>query len=101
MGIHVEGWGKQEAKDWAIDKGYGKERGAVSFVNRRVALPAYSMTYLYGAIEFHRLREQAKKELGEEFDLKEFHNQVLKNGVIPLRSLREVIARWIVAKKAN
>ncbi len=101
MGIHVDGWSRQEAIDWAISKGYGKKIGAKRFVNRRAARPAQSMSYLYGSIEIHRLREQAKKELGEDFDLKEFHDQVLKNGLIPLRTLRDVIARWIVAKKAN
>ncbi len=101
MGIHVEGWSRQEAKDWAISKGYGKKRGAERFVNRRVAWPAQTMSYLYGSIEIHRLREQSKKELGVEFDLKEFHDQLLKNGLIPLRTLREVVARWIAAKKAS
>ncbi len=97
IGIHVDGWSRQEAKEWAISKGYGKEFGAPRFVNRRIARPANTMSYLYGSIEFYRLREQAKKELGEDFDLKEFHDQVLKNGPIPLRTLREIIARWALS----
>ena len=68
-------------------------------VDRVVVWPAQLTAYDTGALEILAFREQAKRELGDRFDIREFHDQVLANGAITLPMLRQVIEHWIASKK--
>jgi uncharacterized protein (DUF885 family) len=68
-------------------------------VDRVVVWPGQLTAYDTGALEILALREQAKRELGSRFDIREFHDQLLANGAITLPMLRQVVEHWIASKK--
>jgi len=61
-------------------------------------MPAQLTSYDIGGEEIKSLRKEAEKRLKDKFDIKEFHNEILKNGAIPLSALRQVIENWIQNK---
>jgi uncharacterized protein (DUF885 family) len=67
-----------------------------SEINRYIAWPGQANAYMLGMLEIRRLRERAEAELGEDFDLRDFHDSVLENGSITLPMLEASIVDWIV-----
>jgi uncharacterized protein (DUF885 family) len=88
-GLHTKGWTRQQAIDYGI---------AVSEVERYVAWPGQACSYMIGQLKILELRDKARRELGEKFSLKEFHNVVLRTGAVPLEVLEEVVNEYIQAK---
>ena len=72
---------------------------ATSEVERYIAIPSQALAYKTGAMTIQRLRRKAEAELGDKFDVREFHAQVLMTGALPLAILEQKIDRWIAAKK--
>jgi len=70
-------------------------------VERYIAIPSQATAYKVGSLTIQRLRDKAKAELGDKFDIREFHAQVLNTGALPLQILEQKIDRWIAAKKAS
>ena len=64
-------------------------------MDRYIAWPGQSLSYMIGEIEIEKLRRQAERELEPNFDLKEFHAAVLEHGSLPLTELKDVVERWI------
>jgi uncharacterized protein (DUF885 family) len=96
-GIHVFGWSRDSASSY-IQRGGLPEEGE-TLTDRIVVWPGQLTAYDTGALEILALRAQAERELGDRFDIREFHDQVLANGAITLPMLRQVIQHWIVEKK--
>jgi len=67
----------------------------VRSVERYIVNPGQATAYMIGFLKILELRELAKKTLGDEFDIGEFHHQVLKNGAVPLTVLEENIRQWL------
>ena len=74
---------------------------ATAEVERYIAIPSQATAYKTGALTIQRLRDKAKTALGDKFDIREFHDQVLDTGALPLSVLEQKIDRWIAAKKAS
>lgn len=74
---------------------------AVKDITRFQNTPAIAMSYMIGHETFVKLRQQAQRELGESFSMKEFHYQILRQGEIPLEYLEEHISRFIKCKKGS
>jgi uncharacterized protein (DUF885 family) len=72
---------------------------ATAEVERYIAIPSQALAYKIGALTISRLREKAKTELGAKFDVREFHNEVLNTGALPLTVLEKKIDDWIASKK--
>ena len=72
---------------------------ATSEVERYIAIPSQALAYKTGAMTIQKLRRKAEAELGNKFDIREFHAQVLMTGSLPLAILEQKIDRWIAAKK--
>ena len=72
---------------------------ATSEVERYIAIPSQALAYKTGAMTIQKLRRKAEAELGDRFDIREFHAQVLMTGSLPLAILEQKIDRWIAAKK--
>jgi uncharacterized protein (DUF885 family) len=70
-------------------------------VNRYISWPGQAPSYMIGNLEILRLREQARAALGEEFDVREFHDQVLGHGSVTLPLLRELVQEWTAAERAR
>jgi uncharacterized protein (DUF885 family) len=94
-GIHVMGWTRDQAIRYVSATGRFSSHEAESLVDRIVAWPGQLTAYDTGAIEIFALREKAKKALGDRFDIRAFHDQLLKYGSVTLPMLREIIDRWL------
>lgn len=97
-GIHAMGWSREEAIEYTLSKQVGMTpEEAGSYVDRIVVWPGQMVTYGAGELEFIRLRRQAEAALGDEFDIREFHDQALGNGSVTLIMLRQQIAEWLAS----
>jgi uncharacterized protein (DUF885 family) len=94
-GIHVMGWTRQQAIDYVFATGRFSGHEAESLIDRVIAWPAQLTSYDTGALEFFALRQKAQEALGPKFDIRAFHDQLLKYGSVTLPMLREVVDRWI------
>ena len=100
-GLHLFGWTRQQTIDYLASTGrFGKE-GAEDLIDRMAVMPAQLTSYDSGGLEIFALREQAERELGARFDIRQFHSQVIGQGVVPLALLRENVERWIATTRAR
>ena len=100
-GIHAKGWTRDQAIQYMLDhSGMGKT-DATAEVERYIAIPSQALAYKIGQLTITRLREKAKAELGDKFDIREYHAQVLDTGALPLPILEAKIDRWIAERKAR
>jgi uncharacterized protein (DUF885 family) len=94
-GIHSKQWTYDQAVDFMFEN-TGLPREMVNFeVSRYIAWPGQSTAYMIGLLNFMELRQKAENELGDQFDLKQFHNAVLQNGSMPLEVLENVVDAYI------
>ncbi len=94
-GLHAQGWSRQRAIDYLIAT-TGDAPGIIATeVDRYIVWPGQACGYELGRREIMRLREQARNELGPDFDLRGFHDAVLLNGEVPLAVLDDIVAAWI------
>lgn len=100
-GIHSKGWTRDQAIKYMLDHSGMGRTDATAEVERYIAIPSQATAYKVGALTIQRLRDKAKVELGDRFDIREFHAQVLNTGALPLQILEQKIDHWIAAKKAN
>jgi uncharacterized protein (DUF885 family) len=94
-GIHIMGWSREQAIDFVFATGRFSEHEAESLIDRVIATPTQLTSYDTGALEFFALRKKAEEALGPKFDIKAFHDQLLKYGSVTLPMLREIIERWV------
>ena len=66
-----------------------------------MAIPGQALSYKVGQLKIRELRTRAEKELGEKFNVAEFHNQILDPGCVPLKVLEDKVDRWIAGVKAS
>lgn len=98
-GIHSKGWTREQAIDYMLANSDMGKTDATAEVERYIAIPSQALAYKIGALTIQRLKDKAKKELGKKFDVREFHNQVLNTGALPLTVLEKKIDAWIAASK--
>lgn len=98
-GIHSKGWTREQAIDYMLANSDMGKTDATAEVERYIAIPSQALAYKIGALTILRLKDRAKKELGAKFDVREFHNQVLNTGALPLAVLEKKIDSWIAASK--
>ena len=99
-GLHVFGWTREEAIEWMQSRAPMAETDAIAEVERYIAIPGQALAYKIGQLKIRELRERAEAALGEDFDVREFHNQVLSSGALPLMVLEDKIDRWIAAERS-
>jgi len=100
-GIHSKGWTRQQAIDYMMAHSDMGKTDATSEVERYIAIPSQALAYKTGAMTIQRLRRKAEAELGDKFNIREFHAQVLMTGALPLPILEQKIDNWIATKKAS
>ena len=100
-GIHAQRWTREEAITYMLDNTGMAETDIVSEIERYIVMPGQATAYKVGMMEFLRLREEAREALGDKFDVRDYHDMVLKNGSVPLYLLREIIMDYIEDKKAG
>jgi uncharacterized protein (DUF885 family) len=100
-GIHGLGWTREQAIQYSLDHEADSEASITSEIERYMATPAQALSYKLGQLKIRELRTKAEISLGDSFDVKDFHNQVLNSGSLPLVLLEEKINAWIVAEKTK
>ena len=98
-GIHSKHWTREQAIDY-LESNSGMGHGeVVAEIERYFVMPGQATAYKVGELKIMELRSKAKAELGDRFDIKAFHDQVLTHGGLPLTSLETVIDDWIAKTK--
>jgi uncharacterized protein (DUF885 family) len=98
-GLHSKGWTREKAIDYMLANSDMGKTDATAEVERYIAIPTQALAYKIGALTIMRLKDKAKTQLGKKFDVREFHNQVLNTGALPLTVLEKKIDDWIAASK--
>jgi uncharacterized protein (DUF885 family) len=99
-GIHSQGWTRQRAADFFRDNTAQDDRAINAEIDRYISSPGQALAYRIGDLKFRELRASAQRELGPAFDLRAFHDEVLRHGAIPLDLLEQNIQAWVAARKA-
>jgi uncharacterized protein (DUF885 family) len=99
-GLHAKGWTREQAIAWARANSSAGEMRVTAEVERFIALPAQALAYKVGQLKLSELRARAERALGERFDIKAFHRQVLEDGALPLDVLEEKVDRWLAGQGA-
>lgn len=100
-GLHYKKWTREQVLDYMYENSAVREARAVSEAERYMAIPSQALAYKIGQLKISELRAEAEKALGEKFDIREFHNQVLLDGALPLNVLEKKIDRWIERELAE
>lgn len=94
-GIHSKRWTREQAIEYMLTNTGMAESDVVSEIERYIVWPGQATAYKVGMMEILRLREEAMTALGDKFDVRDFHEVVLKNGPVPLHVLRELVMKYI------
>ena len=97
-GIHAQQWTREEAIDYMLANTGIAESDVVAEIERYIVMPGQATAYKVGMMELLRLRQEAQDALGEQFDIRDFHDVVLINGALPLTALREEVMKYVEAK---
>ena len=100
-GIHALGWSKQQAIDFMSDNTALTEANIEAEVNRYISRPGQALAYKLGELRIRELRARAEAALGDDFDVRLFHDAVLGQGSVPLDVLEGQIDRWIATQQAD
>ena len=94
-GIHTKGWSREKAIQYSLDNEAESEASITSEIERYMANPGQALSYKIGQLKIRELRSRAENKLGDNFDIKIFHERILESGCIPLKLLEEKIDNWI------
>lgn len=99
-GIHAKKWSREQAIQYLLDNTPNTQTAVEKAIERYIVMPAQATAYKIGMIKIIELREKAKTELGDKFDIRQLHDVVLKNGAVPLDVLEQLVDEYITATKA-
>ncbi|GGD62175.1 DUF885 family protein [Erythrobacter arachoides] len=98
-GIHDQRWSREQAIRWLTDNTPNPPGDIEKAIERYIVYPGQATAYMIGKLKIMELRERARTELGEDFDIRQFHEAVLTNGPVPLDILEEQVDQWIQEQK--
>jgi uncharacterized protein (DUF885 family) len=98
-GMHAKGWSRERAMNFLADNTALSLHNVKTEIDRYISWPGQALSYKMGELTIKKLRNMAELSLGENFDLREFHDQVLKNGSMPLSMLETIIIDYVEKKK--
>lgn len=99
-GIHAKRWTREQAIDYMLANTGTAESDVIAEIERYIVMPAQATAYKVGMMELLRLRDEAQQALGDKFDVRDFHDVVLKNGSLPLTALRELVMKFMADRQA-
>lgn len=100
-GMHYMGWTRQQAIQYMADHTALSIHNITAEVDRYISWPGQALAYKTGELAIRSLRKSAESQLGDQFDIREFHDEILENGSVPLDTLNELITTWIEEKQGN
>jgi uncharacterized protein (DUF885 family) len=96
-GMHARGWSRQAAIDFMAENTALAKNNIVNEVDRYITWPGQALAYKTGQMELLRLRDEARRRLGPRFDIRAFHDVVLGDGAVDLRTLAAIVERYSAA----
>lgn len=99
-GLHALGWSRQQAIDWMRHNSPMTDTDIKAEVDRYIVIPGQALSYMIGSMQIQAMREHARQALGNQFDLRAFHHQVLIDGAMPMQLLNRKINAWVQEQKA-
>jgi uncharacterized protein (DUF885 family) len=100
-GLHYKKWSREQAIDYMVDVTGTPRASIATEVERYAVWPGQATAYMVGRETINRLRSEAKTQLGDQFDLRSFHDAVLTNGAVPLSVLETVVKSWVEKQKGQ
>jgi uncharacterized protein (DUF885 family) len=100
-GLHALGWGRQQAIAYMTERTGVNQAFVESEVDRYLSQPGQALAYMIGKLKIDELRDKARAQLGDKFDIRRFHNAVLDQGAVPLSVLEALIDGWIASQLAG
>jgi len=100
-GFHYKHWTRQQVVDFFHEHSATDEPSVQSETDRYMAWPAQALGYKIGQLQILKLRQYAKEQLGNKFDIRAFHDEVLGNGALPMDVLEQHIHTWVAEQKAG
>jgi uncharacterized protein (DUF885 family) len=97
-GIHAKGWSRQQAIDFFADNAAKTPLDIANEIDRYMAMPGQALAYKIGELKIKELRARAQAKLGDKFDIRAFHDEVLSSGAVPLYILEQRVDAWIAAQ---
>ena len=97
-GMHYKGWTRQQAIDFFKDNAAKTELDIVNEIDRYIAWPGQALAYKIGQLKILELRGKAEQMLGEDFEIRAFHDQLLGGGALPLEILETRMNRWLASE---
>jgi uncharacterized protein (DUF885 family) len=94
-GLHARQWSRQDVLDYMFENSAVAEVRAVAEAERFMAIPGQALAYKVGQLKIREIRSKAEAALGDKFNVKDFHTEVLKDGAMPLSILESKIDRWV------
>ena len=94
-GMHYMDWSRQDAINYFLDNSAKTQQDIINEVDRYINWPGQALAYKIGQLKILELKNRSKEKLGDLYDVKDFHHEVLKRGAIPLYMLEENIDAWI------
>jgi len=98
-GLHQQRWSREQAIDYLVQNTPNPKGDVIKAIERYIVMPSQATAYKIGMLKILSLRTMAKKELGENFSIREFHDVILKNGPLPLDILEQQVTLYIKRKK--
>jgi uncharacterized protein (DUF885 family) len=98
-GLHAKKWTREQARQFFRENTLLSERDIAKEVDRYICWPGQATSYKIGELKIMALRAKARKELGEAFDIRAFHDAVLRDGALPLDVLEAQVLRWVLTVK--
>ncbi|MEY2907953.1 MAG: hypothetical protein RLZZ602_476, partial [Pseudomonadota bacterium] len=98
-GLHAKRWSREDAIQYLVENTPNAEWDCTKAIERYIAMPGQATAYMIGKIRILELRQKAESALGEQFDIREFHDAVLKHGPVPLSVLEDNVMAMVAAKK--
>ncbi len=100
-GMHAKGWSKQQAWDYYRSKMPTSDVDSENEINRYITWPGQALAYKVGQLKIRELRDKAQTALGDKFDIREFHDEVLRYGALPMDVLEKTIDEWTAKVKKS
>lgn len=100
-GVHYKHWTRQQMVDWFHEHSSQDEPDLQAETDRYIVIPGQALAYKLGQLKILELRAKAKKELGDKFDIRAFHDEILDGGALPLDVLEARVDGWIAQTKAQ
>jgi uncharacterized protein (DUF885 family) len=98
-GMHYLHWDRQKAVDFMVENTAKQELEVAAEIDRYIVWPGQALAYKIGQLKITELRTKAKQTLGNKFDIREFHDELLKDGALPLDALEMKMNAWLERQK--